>query len=193
VTAAPVIETARLVLRPHRKEDYTALHRLWSLEPVYRFGRGKPSTTEESWHRLLRYGGLWPMLGIGYWALEHRATGQYVGEAGFADFHRDLDPPFGDRPEAGWMLDPGHWHQGLASEALAAIVGWFDANARQSAVCMITQGNETSFKLAGKFGFKPYTDATYHGDVVTLLERAAPPQSFGQLPQQVGGARLRDL
>jgi RimJ/RimL family protein N-acetyltransferase len=177
LNSAPVIEAARLRLRPHRKEDCDALHRLWSLEPVYRFGRSKPSTTEESWHRLLRYGGLWPMLGIGYWALEHRVTGQYIGEAGFADFHRDLDPPFGDRPEAGWMLDPDHWHQGLASEALTAIFARSDMHAAQSAVCMITHGNEASFKLAARFGFHRYTDATYHGDAVTLLERS-PPQSF---------------
>lgn len=171
MNSAPEIETARLVLRGHRKQDYDALHRLWSLEPVYRFGRGAPPTTEESWHRLLRYGGLWPMLGIGYWALEHRGTGKYIGEAGFADFHRDLDPPFADRPEAGWMLDPDHWGQGFASEALMAILAWLDAHQSKPAVCMITHGNEASFRLAGKFGFKRYADAAYHGDAVTLLER----------------------
>lgn len=123
------------------------------------------------------------MLGIGYWAIEHKATGAYIGEAGFADFHRDLHPSFGDRPEAGWMLDPDYWHQGLASEALTAIF----ARMHKPSVCMITKGNENSFKLAGKFGFHPYTDAQYHGDTVTLLERPTPAPPTGHLPSKAEG------
>ena len=87
------IQTNRLILREHTLQDFDALHAMWSEPAVYRHIIGRPSTREEAWNRLLRYSGHWALLGYGYWVLEERATGAYVGEMGFADYHRDIDPP----------------------------------------------------------------------------------------------------
>jgi RimJ/RimL family protein N-acetyltransferase len=48
---------------------------------------------------LLRYVGHWSLLGFGYWILEERATGEFVGEVGFSDYKRDVEPALGAVPE----------------------------------------------------------------------------------------------
>ena len=41
-----------------------------------------PATREEAWARLLRYAGHWALLGYGFWLVEDRTTGSFVGEVG---------------------------------------------------------------------------------------------------------------
>ena len=124
--AAPNIETDRLRLRAHRIADFPDLSAMWADPVVVRHIAGRPSTPEESWSRLLRYAGLWPLLGFGYWAVEERATGRFVGDVGLADFHRDMTPPLGDAPEAGWALAPWSHRKGYATEAMRAVLAWSD-------------------------------------------------------------------
>ncbi|MBZ4138412.1 GNAT family N-acetyltransferase, partial [Escherichia fergusonii] len=71
-----------LILRAHRLDDFEALHSLWTQPAVYEFISGKPSTREASWGRLLKYAGLWTLNGYGFWAVEDKATGRYVGDIG---------------------------------------------------------------------------------------------------------------
>jgi len=173
--APPVLTTERLVLRVHDVSDFEPMLALWQDERIYRDITGRASTREESWMRLLRYRGLWPLLGFGYWAVTLRDGGRYIGDAGLADFHRDLDPAIDGDPEAGWMLHPDHWRRGLMSEALAAIFQWADGTLKPSRlVCMISPGNEASFKLAAGHGFRPFCEATYKGGAVRLFERLRP-------------------
>jgi len=57
--AAPVLETGRIVLRPHRLDDFEAYCAMGTDPAVYRFIGGKARTREESWQRFLRHGGMW--------------------------------------------------------------------------------------------------------------------------------------
>jgi len=167
---APLIETARLRLRPHDIGDYDAVHALWSEPQVFRHITGKPATREEAWGRLLRYVGHWQLMGFGYWAIEDKA-GDFIGEAGFANFRRDMEPSFGDTPEMGWVLSSRHHRKGYGSEALTAILQWAKANlASDRAACMIAPENEASLALARKMGFIDHGLARYHGDIALLLE-----------------------
>ena len=118
---APLLKTDRLILRRHNVEDFAALHEMWTEPVVYQHIVARPSTREESWSRLLRYVGHWALLGYGYWAVEEQATGSFVGEMGFADYHRDIDPPLDGRPELGWILKTSAHGAGYATEALSAI------------------------------------------------------------------------
>ena len=79
----PVIETDRLRLRAHRPDDFAACCALWSDPIVNRYTTGKPLAPEDVWAKMLRYGGLWAMLGYGYWVIEEKASGDFVGEVGF--------------------------------------------------------------------------------------------------------------
>jgi RimJ/RimL family protein N-acetyltransferase len=95
MTQAPTLETERLSLEGHKLQDLPDCRALWMDPMVTRFIGGKPSTSQEVWHRLLRYVGHWAVLGFGYWVASEKASGRFVGEVGFADWKRDLDPAVG--------------------------------------------------------------------------------------------------
>lgn len=172
--APPVIDTPRLRLRPHRAADHAELSRLWMDPVVCRFIGGRPSTADESWSRMLRYAGLWPLLGYGYLAIEARDTGAYIGDVGLADFHRVIDPPLAGRPEAGWILDPALHGRGLASEALNGLLSWADATLARSIVAIIDPANLASLKLAARSGFAETAVTDYRGNRTLVYERPAP-------------------
>jgi RimJ/RimL family protein N-acetyltransferase len=172
----PTLETDRLILRPPRREDFEAVHAMWQHPAIYTQITGKPSTREQSWARLLRYAGLWPLIGYGFWAMEDKATGRFVGELGFADFQREINPPFGDAPEMGWVLAPEIHGKGYGSEALASVVEWGDTFFKQDrALCIISPENAASLRVAEKNGFSKVLETTYTDEPVILLERAFRP------------------
>ena len=86
----PILESERLKLRGHRLDDSVHSAAMWADPEVTRYIGGKPLTEEESWARLLRYVGHWSLLGFGYWLVEEKMTGNFIGEVGFADYKRDL-------------------------------------------------------------------------------------------------------
>lgn len=172
---APVIETARLVLRGHRLGDFDALAAMWREPGIVRYISGKPSTREQSFARLLRYAGHWALLNFGYWAIEDRHSGEFAGEAGFADYHREIEPPLDGMPELGWMVAPRWQGKGYATEAVQACLAWgaqhFDAGSTFS--CIITPDNAASIRVAQKCGFALREETTHLGDAVGLYTRRA--------------------
>src|ERR1044071_2366277 len=109
----PVLETPRLVLRGHRVDDLDDSISLWSDPEVTRHISGKPSTREEVWSRLLRYIGHWAVAGYGLWHIRERASDRFIGEAGLADFKRDMTFSFDGAPEAGWGFAPWCYGRGF--------------------------------------------------------------------------------
>jgi RimJ/RimL family protein N-acetyltransferase len=172
---APVIETARLRLRAHRDDDLPDMVAMWSDPQVVRFIGGRPFTLEETTARLAHYRAMWASHGHGFWAVEDRATGDFVGEMGLARFDRSLGPAFDDWPEAGWVLAPSAWGRGIATEGVAAVLDWADAGLRaERIVCMIAEGHAVSIRVAARFGFTPWRDAVFGGSPMVLMERARP-------------------
>src|ERR1700677_4794886 len=90
--AIPSIDTERLLLRGLRMEDFANSAAMWSDPKVTQHILERPLTEEESWARFLRYAGHWAMLGFGYWMIVEKQTGKFVGEAGFADYKRQIEP-----------------------------------------------------------------------------------------------------
>lgn len=167
----PVLETRRLRLRAHEVGDFPAVMAMWSLEAVTHYIGGKPMRPDECWTRILRYRGLWPLVGFGYWAVEEKESGRFVGDVGFGDFHRLIEPPIDGFPEAGWVLSPDFHGKGYASEAVAAALGWLDRAAKGRSVCIIDPANKPSLRIAEKHGFREYQRTIFMGDEVILLER----------------------
>ena len=175
MSPGPVLRTARLVLSPPAVADFADSLAMWSDPLVVRYMGGDPYTPQDAWSRLLRYAGLWSLLGFGYWTLRLADGGRFVGEVGFADFHRDMDPPLGEAPEAGWMLASWAHGQGYAGEATRAAFGWLDETRRPPrTVCMIDPANAPSLALAAKLGFRRFAQTRYKTREVVLLERAQP-------------------
>jgi RimJ/RimL family protein N-acetyltransferase len=167
----PVIETERLVLRGHRREDFEASAEMWADPEVARFIGGKPSTPEESWQRMLRYPGHWALMGYGFWLIEEKSTARFVGEAGFSDFKRTLEIPLG-APEHGWALASWAHGKGYASEAVAAQLHWGKAHfAATPFFCMIAPQNRPSIRLAENFGYRQFAATSYKGGDTLLFRR----------------------
>jgi RimJ/RimL family protein N-acetyltransferase len=168
----PVIETERLRLRAHRADDHAACLAIWSDPEVIRFIGGRPFTAEEVWKRLLQYLGLWSLLGYGYWAVEEKEGGRYVGDIGYADFRRDMEPSLHGMLEFGWVLAPQVHGKGYASEAVAAISAWGLAHfSDRRMVCIISPENQSSIRVAEKAGFRVWQEAVYHDSPTLVFSR----------------------
>jgi RimJ/RimL family protein N-acetyltransferase len=168
----PQLETARLLLRGHRREDFADTRAMWSDPTVTRYIGGRPFTNEECWARLLRYGGLWPILGYGYWVVTEKASGRFVGEVGFADFKREMTPSFAGVPEAGWALAPWAHGRGFATEAIVAATEWLDRRlGKPRTVCMIHPDHAASIRVAEKAGYRRWASSEFKGEPAILFER----------------------
>ena len=122
----------------------------------------------------MAYRGHWALLGYGYWAVEEKSSGRYVGELGFADFKRDIAPSIDGIPELGWALAPQFHGKGYATEALRAAVAWGDSHlAQRRTVCIIHRDNHRSFRIAEKLGYKSIFTDTGSGQSNTILARPA--------------------
>jgi RimJ/RimL family protein N-acetyltransferase len=168
----PVLETARLKLRGHRLDDFTHCAAMWADPQVTQYIGGKPLTEEESWTKFLRYAGHWQLLGFGYWAVEERVTGSFVGELGFADYKRDLQPSLNGAPEIGWVLASAAHGKGYATEAVRAAVSWGDAHFQSPrTACIIAPENLASIRVAAKCGYSGPQPANYKGKPTLLFVR----------------------
>jgi RimJ/RimL family protein N-acetyltransferase len=148
---------------------------MWSDEIVTRFIGGKPSTPQQTWTRLLAYIGHWTAMNYGYWAIEEQSTGAFIGEAGFADFKRDITPEMQNVPELGFALVPSAHGKGYATEAVRAILEWGDAHLpSQRTVCMVNDENAASLAIVQKAGYRAFDRTTFGESVVVFLERNRP-------------------
>ena len=173
MSAPVVIETKRLILRPHVAADWDAVCALWSNADVIHFISDRPFSREESWTKLLRYMGLWTALGFGYFAVIDKATQKFIGEIGLADFHRNITPSLEGTAEMGWVLMPDIWRKGIASEAIMAILEWYSQTLKPRPVtCIIDKDNVASVNLAQKCGFQEITRTPYK-DSETITFRLA--------------------
>lgn len=171
--SAPVLETERLILRGHARADFEPLYSMWADPDVVRFITGKPSTREESWGRLLRYPGMWALIGYSFWVIEEKGSGQVIGEGGFADFQREIDPPI-ETPEMGWALKPSVQGKGYAFEALSAMIAWGEAHfARRDFACIIAPENAPSIRLAERLGFLEIARGAYKEKPTIFFRRPA--------------------
>jgi len=170
----PVIETERLILRGRRLEDFPAYAAMWAHPEVVRYTGGRPLTQEDSWVKFTRQAGFWALKGYGFWTLEEKASGAFIGEAGAADFKRDLEPSLEGKPEFGWGLMPSAQGKGYATEALKAGLDWArGALSAKTYSCIIDPENAPSLRVAEKCGFRRVVETTYKGAPTLILERSA--------------------
>lgn len=173
IVQIPVIETGRTVLRAHRYDDFETYALMWADPAVTRFIGGQPRSREDSWLRFLRHAGMWSMLGYGFWAVEDKETGGFIGEAGFHDLKRDMTPSIEGVPESGWAMAGAVQGKGLATEIVAAIHRWGDAHfGGWRTVCIIDPVNTASIRVAEKCGYRQIDTATYKDAPTLLFERS---------------------
>jgi RimJ/RimL family protein N-acetyltransferase len=172
VVEVPVLETERLRLRGHRVDDFADCAAMWADAAVARFIGGKPLSEEEAWTKFLRYAGHWALLGFGYWVAEEKATGKFVGEIGFADYKREIEPSLKGTPEIGWVLASVFHGKGYGTEAVRVVVEWGDRFfGKARTACIIAPENVASIRVAEKCGYRQLQLTTYKGHEVLMFVR----------------------
>lgn len=170
----PLIETPRLILRAYTREDFPACLALWSDPEVMHF-IGGPSSEEDSWARFMRIHGHWRLMGYGYWAVIERAGGRHIGQTGFLNVKRAIEPSLEGMPETGWSLARAWQGQGYANEAVGAMLAWGDIHfGRVRMCCIIAPENAPSMRLAERNGFKRGPLTVYKDEPIVVLYRDPP-------------------
>jgi RimJ/RimL family protein N-acetyltransferase len=168
-----IIETARLLLRPHRVDDfdqYAAL--LAESEPLVHYALPALSR-EDAWARLLRFVGHWAHFGYGLFVAEERASGLIVAEIGVANFQRAVDPACEGMPEAAWRVTQRVRGGGIALEATQSALSWFDrAVGAERTYCLIHPDNAASLRVAARLGYREISRGRYKDHPVISLQRA---------------------
>lgn len=171
---APVVETPRLRLRGFRASDLDAQAASMADPAMVVHLGGTPFSREDTWRKILASPGLWAMLGYGYWVIERRDDGAYLGQVGFADFKRAIAPSIEGIPEMGWIMGADSQGQGLATEAVLGALAWADeVLGRREVVAIISHDNIASIRVAEKAGFSRREEAVYKGGPILLFRRPA--------------------
>ena len=150
----PILETTRLILRAPKLEDFEVYARMRADPEVVRY-ISAPLSREDAWLKFLCGAGHWHVTGCGFWAVEEKASGGYIGEAGYILRRREPADPLAGAPEMGWVLAASAWGKGYASEAVRAAMKWGRVHFGPVRVlCVVSPGNQASIRVAEKCGFK---------------------------------------
>lgn len=143
-----IIETERLILRkidPERDFDEWAYS--MADENTVRYLGTKPMSRAEAWRSMAGAIGHWTIRGYGFFSLENKETGEWVGRVG------PWYPEGWPGPEVGWTISPRHLRRGYATEAARAAISYaFDTLGWDSLIHCILEGNEASMGVAEKVG-----------------------------------------
>lgn len=102
---------------------------------------------DEAWRRLAANVGHWVLCGYGPWAIEEKATGDFVGRAGM--WRRETWPG----PEAVWALTPDKRGRGFATEAAGAVIHFaFETMGLEQVPSIIDPVNAPSIHVAERVG-----------------------------------------
>jgi RimJ/RimL family protein N-acetyltransferase len=158
IDKAPTLTTERLSIEPMTLDYWEAYAAAWADPRMTEFIGGDPRNRNISWGKMLQGVGLWSLFGYGYWSFVERASGQFVGNGGLAQFERGI-PELEGYPEAGWAFAPDAWGKGYATEAMTAILEWADAAKLGEIRCIIDPGNAASHNVAAKLGFTKFAES----------------------------------
>ena len=142
------IQTQRLILRPVDPErDFESWARAMADEETVRFLGTAPLSRAEAWRNMAAVIGHWSIRGYGFFSLEDRQTGQWVGRVG------PWNPEGWPEPEVGWTISPDYLRKGYAYEAASASLDYVFNTVRWPRVIhVILKGNVPSAALAVKLG-----------------------------------------
>jgi RimJ/RimL family protein N-acetyltransferase len=144
------LQTPRLLLRAWRDADLLPFAQLGADPEVMQYFPARLTASESDEfagqirQRINQYG--W-----GFWALELRETGEFIGMAGLNIPRVAL--PFMPCVEIGWRLARRYWQQGLAFEAASATLDFgFSELQLDEIVSFTALGNQRSQALMQRLG-----------------------------------------
>ncbi|MBS4207093.1 GNAT family protein [Bacillus sp. FJAT-50079] len=150
VSAFPILETNRLILRQVTKDDASSLLKYLSDKDVMRYVGLEPfksiddALDEISWYKSIYE----KKTGI-RWGITLKDQGEVIGSCGFLNMVSQHH-----RSEIGIELSREYWGNGVASEAFAAVINYgFEQMNLQRIEALIEPPNIPSQKLAERQGF----------------------------------------
>lgn len=170
-TAIPTYESDRLLLRAFTQDDFAPMATFFA-DPVSAF-YGGPCNREEAWRKFAVYSGHWALRGYGPWALEEKATGQFVGLSGL------WYPEGWIEPEITWALVPGQHGKGFATEAaLRALKAGYEDFGWTTAVSVVSVSNTASQAVALRMGSTLEREVSYRHGAAYLYRHRRPERSL---------------
>jgi RimJ/RimL family protein N-acetyltransferase len=162
--AIPELHTERLLLRSFSPDDFEPFVEIVSDPEVVRYlDDGAPISREECWRGMALFIGHWHLRGYGWWAVEDRRTGRFLGRIGL------YNPEGWPGLEIGWLLDQRAWGSGLATEgATAALAYAFEVVRADHVISLIDPRNTRSIRVAEKLG-ETYRHRLRHNDRSLLV------------------------
>jgi len=146
------LESARLLLRQWRDNDLPEFTRICSDPQVMRYFPA-PLSRLESASLIGRQRGHFAEYGFGFWALERKNNGAFIGFTGLGVV--SFEAAFTPAVEIGWRLAPEHWGVGYASEAAWTALGCgFEHLELERIVAFTTQANLPSQKVMQAIGMQ---------------------------------------
>lgn len=144
------IETERLILRPMEPKDCEP-HVVMMGDPKiasFLSATHKPESRMDRWRQFASYLGHWQIRGFGFFSVDDKETGEWVGRVG------PWMPESWPGLECGWAIKSEHWGKGYAPEAAIASIRWtFDRFPELSRIISIIDGdNKNSQAVASKIG-----------------------------------------
>ncbi len=114
------IETDRLILRPFAAEDAEDHIAMMQDEKTASFltPDGKPRPYSDEWRAAASYIGHWAIRGYGFFSVDEKETGDWVGRVG------PWQPGGWPGLECGWSIVSSRWGKGYAPEAAIAAIRW---------------------------------------------------------------------
>jgi RimJ/RimL family protein N-acetyltransferase len=142
------IETERLILREIDPErDFEGWARTMADERTVRFMGGHVQDRALAWRNMASIIGHWVIRGYGFFSVENKETGEWLGRVG------PWYPEGWPEPEIGWTISPEHWGHGYATEAARASLAYaFETLGWSRVIHVILTGNERSIAVAKKLG-----------------------------------------
>ena len=174
-SAFPVLTTDRIILRELRNEDATDLLVFRGDSEAQRFDSEPLQTLEQSLALIDEVRDAYAAERAVPWAVTLKSSGRVVGLFGYNNWNR-----YHRRAEIGYDLARDLWGQGLATEALTAVMrfGFSDMQLNRIEAQTIAD-NRSSTRLLGRLGFaregtrRRYSweeDGTFHdGAIYGLL------------------------
>ncbi|MFK8017647.1 MAG: GNAT family N-acetyltransferase [Gammaproteobacteria bacterium] len=143
-----VLQTERLILRPIDPErDFDGWARAMGDEDTVRYLTGKVMSRADAWRNMAMVMGHWQIRGFGFFSLEEKTTGDWVGRVG------PWNPHGWPQPEVGWTISPDHLRKGYATEAGRAAIDYaFSILGWEHVAHVILEGNRASVATAEKLG-----------------------------------------
>lgn len=162
----PSISTERLVLTPYEMADVGELHQVMSNPEVMRhIGQGALSRAEVH-DIVVRVVASWNETGMGWWTIRLSASARLIGQICLRP-----DKDVGE-VAVGYALDVGYWRQGLAREALEAVVGYgFRERSLQRIVATVRPENTASRTLLERCRFVREPDLFLRNKTLCLYAR----------------------